>query len=110
MSIRDEINHRIGEERLFRLAPLVVGDKKARTVLMSVEINSMVNGPWLDGAEGNRCARLRADLENFVSGEPITVCWEPFKGREVHQIARLDKVEEEVWDYRSVEPAPGLRV
>ena len=70
----------------------------------------MVNGPWESGPSGNRCARLRADLENFVSGAPITVCWEPFKGRKIHQIGRLDKVEEEVWDYRCNDPEPGLRI
>ncbi len=87
-----------------------MGDAKTRTVLMSYEINSMVNGPWPDGPMGNRCARLRAELENFVSGEPITVCWNPFEARDTHQMGRLDKVADEIWDYRSVDPKPGLRI
>ncbi len=110
MSIRDEINYRIDEGRLFRLEPRIVGDAKERTVLMSMEINLMVNGPWSDGPMGNRCAILRAELENFVSGEPITVCWNPFRANDTHQMGRLDKVEDEIWDYRSVHPSPGLRI
>jgi hypothetical protein len=108
MSIRDEINARIEERRLFRLKPLNEKDEKRRTVLMSEEINGMVSGPWPDGPMGLRCTRLRADLENVVTAEFITVCWDPFKARN-EQIGRLDPVEDEVWDLRSQKPKPALR-
>ena len=110
MSIRDEINRRIEEGQLFRLLPMITGESHARTILMSTEINAMVNGPWADDVSGFRCARLRADLENFVSGAPITVCWNPHEARAVHQMARLDPIADGVWDYRSVDPSPGLRI
>jgi hypothetical protein len=109
MSIRDEINARIAEGRLFRLEPINVKDPRKRTVLMSEEINKMVSGPWPDGPMGSRCGFLRADLENVVTGDFITVCWEPFKGRN-EQIGRLDPVTDEVWDLRCQDPPPGLRV
>ena len=108
MSTRDEINARIEEGRLFRLKPLNEKDIKRRTVLMSQEINQLVTGAWLDGPMGARCARLRGDLENLITAEDITVCWEPFKGR-TEQIGRLAPVQDEVWDLRSQEK-PGLRV
>ena len=109
MSIRDEINARIREGRLFQLDPRNKRDPRKRTVLMSVEINQMVSGPWENTAMGNRCAFLRADLENIVSGDFITVCWDPFKARN-EQIGRLDPTTDEVWDLRCQNPAPGLRV
>jgi hypothetical protein len=109
MSMRDEINARIAEKRLFRLEPLNVKDLRKRTVLMSEEINQMVSGPWPDGPMGIRCGFLRADLENVVTGDFITVCWEPFKARN-EQIGRLAPVTDEVWDLRCQNPAPGLRV
>lgn len=109
MSIRDEINARIDEGRLFRLKPLNEKDNKHRAVLMSVEINRLVIGPWPDGPSGIRCARLRADLESLITAENITVCWEPRKARN-EQIGRLCPVRDEVWDLRSQDPAPGLRV
>jgi len=108
MSIRDEINARIKEGRLFRLKPINEKDDQRRTVLLSEELHRMVSGPWADGAMGARCARLRGDLENLVTAEFITACWDPFKARN-EQIGRLHRVEDEVWDLRSQEPKPGLR-
>jgi hypothetical protein len=109
MSIRNEINARIAENRLFLLKPLNEKDNKRRTVLMSNEINQLVTGPWVDGPMGARCARLRADLENLVTAEDIIVCWEPFEARN-EQIGRLCPVRDEVWDLRSQDPKPGLRI
>jgi hypothetical protein len=59
---------------------------------------------------GVRCVQLRADLEYVVQGSLLTVCWTPFKGRSYHQIARLDPIKYGVWDLRSADPTPGLRV
>jgi len=109
MSIREEVKARIKEGRLFQLKPLNEKDNKRRTVLMSAEISQMIFGPWLPGPMGFRCARLRGDLENIITAEHITVCWDPFKARD-EQIGRLDRVQDEVWDLRSQEPKPGLRV
>jgi hypothetical protein len=110
MSIRDEINARIGEGRLFQLKPLNEKDNKRRTVLMSREIQKLVCGPWpTEGQMGARCARLRGDLESLVTAENITVCWEPYKARN-EQIGRLCPTSDEVWDLRSQKPTPGLRV
>src|SRR5260370_6873718 len=109
MSIREEINARINEKRLFLLKPLNKKDNKKRTVLVSKEINQVIVGPWADGPQGTRCARLRGDLENLITAENITVCWDPRKARN-EQIGRLDQVRDEVWDLRSRDPKPGLRV
>jgi hypothetical protein len=110
MSIRDEINNRIGEGRLFVLTPRIAGDPQVRTIVMSAEINNLVSEPWPHDAEGSRRAKLRADLEYFVSGKLVSVCWEAGAGRAYHQLGRLDPSEDEIWDYRSVDPRPALRV
>jgi hypothetical protein len=110
MSIHDGINDRIGDQRICRLVPHNKKDPRQRTVLMSQEITEMVDGPWQDGLMGDRCARLRADLENFVTGARMTVCWEPFEAKKEAQIGRLDPIGDEVWDFRCQEPSPGLRV
>jgi hypothetical protein len=111
MSIRDAIDNLLDEKpaRLFKLKPLNEKDSKRRTVLMSQEIANLVYGPWPDGRMGNRCARLRGDLENLITAKNIAVCWEPFEGRD-EQIGRLYPVRDEVWDLRSQDPHPGLRV
>ncbi len=108
MSIREEWIAHIQNGRLFKLNFLIEGRPEKRTVLMSPEINTLVRGPWQNNLMGDRCARLRADLENILAGEKLTVCWEPFKARR-HQIGRLDPPHEFIFDLRSSDP-PGLRV
>ncbi len=60
-------------------------------------------------ADGRQCARLRANLENIVSGSAQTVCWEPYKGRRYHQIGRLSPPQDFMFDIRCVED-PSLRI
>jgi hypothetical protein len=109
MSIREEWIARVGEGKLLKLGFLIPGPPERRTVLMSAEINNLVSGPWGDVAKGDRCARLRANLENIVSGARLTVCWEPFKGRPYHQIGRLSPPQDFMFDIRCGED-PTLRV
>lgn len=109
MSIRQEWAGHVRDGTLFRLGFLVPGRPEKRTVLMSQEINGLVSGPWDDKLMGDRCGRLRATLESILGGDLLNVCWEPYEGEVRHQIGRLDKPEEEVWDIRSVDK-PGLRV
>lgn len=109
MSITNEINRRIAEGRLFRLEPSIPGDPEIRTVLVSVEMNDLLIGRWQTETMRRRCGRLRADLESFVIGERVTVCWEPFQARNA-KIGRLHPIEDEVWDLRSQDPKLELRV
>lgn len=109
MSIREQWKERVKEGRLFKLGFLIPGLAEKRTVLMSSEINALVSGPWTDNLMGDRCAKLRANLENILAGNRLTVCWEPFEADRRHQIGRLHPVEDGVFDIRSVDK-PGLRV
>ena len=108
MSIRAQIEKLIVAGELFELNPLNHKDNRRRTVFMSGEINSLVSGPWANAEMAGRCYRLRAELEDFITAEQITVCWEPF-GADKEQIGRLDPPEWDVWDLRSRDPSPGLR-
>jgi hypothetical protein len=109
MSIQEEWKRRVSEKALFRLEFLVPGRPEKRTVLMSEEVFQLVSGPWSNDLMGDRCARLRVTLEGILAGDPLTVCWQPYRAESHHQIGRLDRVEEEIWDIRSAEK-PGLRV
>jgi hypothetical protein len=109
MSIRAEWKKRVREERLFRLRFLIPGPPEIRTVLMSPEVNKLVEGPWPTTLMGDRCARLRENLENILAGKRLVVCWDPFKARERHQIGRLDPLSDHIFDIRCVDK-PGLRV
>lgn len=109
MSIREECIAQVRSGALFRLGFLVPGRPEKRTVLMSQEINNLVSGPWDNNLMEDRCSRLRANLESILAGALLNVCWEPYEGEVKHQIGRLDKPEEEIWDIRNVDK-PGLRV
>jgi hypothetical protein len=109
MSLRDEIGHRLREGRLFKLLPMLDGDRVERTMLVSEEVHAAVNGPW-DSADADRMARLRADLDNFTEGAAISISQEPFRKPKTTYLARTHPPEDEVWDIRSRDPKPGIRV
>ena len=109
-SFRELCRTHVASRRLFTLEFRLPGPAMERTLLLSPEVASLVFGPWPESPAGERCASLRATLEGFIAGNAISVCWPPFVGRSYHQVGRLSPVELGVWDIRSVEPKPGLRV
>jgi hypothetical protein len=111
MSIRELWTKRVRDCELFKLGFMIPGGgPERRTVLLSPEMNKLVCGPWENSDTGARFARLRAELENILAGERLVVCWTPGKGRHNHQIGRLDPPEDNIFDIRSLDPSPGLRV
>jgi hypothetical protein len=110
MSIRQAWKLHIGNNELFKLGFLVPGPPEKRVVLLSPELNTLISGPWPHNSAAERCARLRADLENILAGNPLVVCWQPYKAGRHHQIGRLEPIEDNIFDIRSIDPSPGLRV
>jgi hypothetical protein len=104
MSIRETIQHRIGEGRLFLLPPALPSDPSARSVFISEEIRRLTLGPWLDEKQERRWGRVRADLDSFTIGQLISI------GHKNAYMSRLEKPEDEVWDIRCRDPSPGIRV
>ncbi len=111
MSIRELWQRRVQDKELFKLEFLIAGRSEKRTVLLSPEINKLVSPPWPDTEMGIRCAQLRAEMEDILAGERLVVSWAPAgKARDYHQIARLEPLEDNIFDIRSVEPPPALRI
>jgi len=108
MSIHDEIKARIGEERLFLVEPAVLGDPVKRYLIISQEIKSLLEGPWVDEKHEQRIGRLIADLDSFVTGGRLSVCLTPFEAGKA-DLGRLDRPHDEVWDLRNRDE-PGLRI
>jgi hypothetical protein len=107
MSIREEWRKLVADGWLYDLPP-ADGDPWGRTVLMTKEVNDLVDGDWEENVEGVRRARLLATLQNFVAGRRLVVCLRPFEAR-VANIGRLDPVDESIFDVRCQEK-PALRV
>lgn len=109
MSIRTWIGELVTQERLFELKPVFPGEPVRRPMFLSEEVHRIIEGPWPDAKAASRCNQLRADLENFVVGREIGLCVRPFEAGAAH-MGLLDPVGDGIWDVRSQDPKPGLRV
>lgn len=112
MSISDEISHRVNEGRLFPLTPMMPPEIGAlpRKMYVSKEIYDLLTGPWENEKWESRCGSLNADLDRFINGELITVAERPFVKGKTAYIKQLYRRYDEVWEIRSRDPAPGIRV
>lgn len=95
--------------QLVSLSLLIDPVPAQRVVLLAPELQGLIYGPWGCTDAEVRCLKLREDLEAFVRGDPVTVSLRPFKAKSAN-FALLDKVVDEIWDVRSRDPSPGLRV
>jgi hypothetical protein len=110
MSIESWINELVDVRReLHPIQPGFDSDPVARTMLVSPEVWRLIEGPWPDAACERRCSALRADLENFVVGQEITVSVTPFAAGAA-DLGLLHPPAAGVWDFRSRHPKPGLRI
>src|SRR5437879_6308780 len=107
MSIRAEWLKLVADSELFKLKE-ALGDPNKRTVLMSPEINELIDRPMEEGEEANRRSLLLQSLENIVSGRHLVVCMTPFKARAA-KMGRLCPTEDSVWDIRC-QDKPAIRV
>jgi hypothetical protein len=109
MSIRDVIQWRCDEKRLFPLeaAP---GDTPYRSLYLSQEIQDLIQTEWPTALERHRVIRLQLDLDRFISGKEIPVASDAMHARPYALLAQLQPPSEEVWEIRSVDPDPSLRV
>jgi hypothetical protein len=110
MSIRDEIRARVAEGRLAYLPPLISSLPAVRAMFVSEEINGVVRPPWTNTAEGLRFSELRAHLDMFTVGTLISIANDPFRKPKATYMARVDPSSDEVWDIRSIDPSPAIRV
>ena len=109
MSIRTTINGHISAGRLYQVQSVILGDPVERTLVISDEINQLIEGPWDSSTIERRANRLRADLEAFVKGDVIPVSLTPYAHKTAY-MGRLNAPKDEVWDIRSRDPNPGLRI
>jgi hypothetical protein len=107
MSIHERIAQLIKEGELHPIEPVFDGDSVSRHMLVSKEIWDLIDSPpakW-----STRCARIRADLERFVTGDEIKVCRVPYKADKAY-LGLLHPTSGGVWDVRCVDPSPAVRL
>src|SRR5687767_8093314 len=113
MSISDVIRYRMSEGRLFELAH-TLGFSSVRRVVMSAEVNELIAGPWPTQEWKDRCIRLRADLDQFLGGSLVYAVLpnpaRPYERKRDALVRQLYPTRKEIWEYRSVNNDPSLRV
>ena len=99
--------------KLLAVPPLAPGGRHPRVILATQElmVDLMATGAQTDP---RIVAGLRADLDTFIRGDPITVGGPRHKHADFKPLART-KLEigfssHEVWEFRSVDPVPAVRV
>lgn len=112
MSIQAEISARVSEKpaRLFFLPPLIRSSSVVREMFVSEEINSVARPPFPSSKEGHRHAQMRAYLDAWTEGRRLTVADDPYKKPKATNLARTDPPVDEVFDFRCIDPKPGIRV
>jgi hypothetical protein len=110
MSIRDEINAHLASTRLVHLQHAIPGIRSVRTILVNQDVFRAVALQNWRGRERYRLGQLRADLDRFIGGERIAVMLFPRTRGATTYLKRLDPVRDEVWEIRSCDPKPGVRV
>jgi hypothetical protein len=83
---------------------------RERSIFVSDEVNSLFVGPWNNPEWEARCGLLRADLDRFTQGGVIAVAERPFRRGRHAFMRQLYRWREEVWEIRSRDPNPGIRV
>jgi hypothetical protein len=79
-------------------------------MFVSAELLEAVLGPWSCVEDEVRFNRLRADLDMFIDGSLLSMAQAPYKKPKTTYMARLDPIADEVWEIRSRDPKPGIRV
>ncbi len=85
------------------------GEETPRTVFVSEELREIVWNNFPETREGRRHSRLRAFFDGFTEGGQFSMALDPFKKPGTTMIARVHPVELEVFDFRCLDPKPGIR-
>lgn len=103
MSIDNLINRELGKGTLIKHEPLIPLPQITRTIYLSPSVHRYVNGTDL------RAGQLHQDLDAFIGGDIITVSMIPREAGAAY-LGILDPTSNGIWDIRSRDPRPGIRV
>lgn len=81
-----------------------------REIFISEDIYTVAQPPWAQTQMGRRCAQMRAYLDAWTEGRRLTVSDNPYRKRKATNIARTDPVADQVFEFRCIDPKPGIRV
>src|SRR5215813_14678146 len=109
MSIHSLIDLQCRERQLFFLSPVLPQILIRRDMYVSSEIRDLLFGPWDNKELEKRSQQLRADLEVFIEGKIISVTQDTSQTIDAY-LAQLEPPKSEIWEIRSRNPRPSIRV
>lgn len=110
MSLETEIDALLVSGRVFQLATEYPGLPQRRTIYVSHAVNNLLLGPWTNTDEEYRIGQLRYWLDRFISGGRVYVREQPRAKKSTADMAQLEPWIDEIWEIRSIDPKPSLRV
>lgn len=95
-----EIRAKEGDGRLVMVRPLSPRERIVRPMFATPAVSKMLTEEYDESIDVQRAASLQADLEVFVTGQPIDPGY----------LKPLKPIGKNVWEIRSVRPRPSIRV
>ncbi len=109
MSIEDDVKKAVARGDLHYLPMMDPSDPIERCIVVHSDIMSQFVGPWDGVKHEERVFELRADLEDFVKGERLSLSFTPRKHKDAY-MGLLEPKDQGTWEIRARDPSPGIRV
>lgn len=106
MSIADQVTRCCDSGTLVEFRP-IAPISTLRPVYLVPEVCARIVGPWTTAEERSFMPQVQADLENFIEGGWINAT---FRMRPNAYCKRLQDGSKSVWELRTIDPAPGVRI
>lgn len=103
MSMDSLIEQSLSDGRLFRAHPFHPATKIARLICVSGSIWEYLTGSEI------RAGQLHAELDSFTGGDNIVISMKP-RGADTAFIGILEPPTDGIFDIRSRDPRPGMRI
>lgn len=104
MSIQELIRDCLARDDLFLLDTFDPSIPRVRFIYVSQTVKEFTENPT-----NARAGRLHANLDLFIGGGVITASMAPHKAGNAY-MGRLNPPEDGIWDIRSRDPSPALRL
>ena len=111
MSIRDVIRGLLKDKRLVHVPPQILGSSARRHVFLEARLFKSLGVAMFGKSDADkRRAMLWADIDTFTSGKFISFGDDPYAKDKSAFMARTDPVQQGIFDIRSIDPSPALRL
>jgi hypothetical protein len=107
----DEVNNLCQAGRLVLHQPAIPGLRLRRRVYLAKTLHTaLIKGPWLNLKDEVRWHELRYWFDRFTDGGRIYLRERPRAKKSTADMAQLEPWTDEIWEIRSIDPKPSIRV